>query len=455
MRDSVLELQLDGLPGPTHHFGGLSYGNLASMNHAGWKSRPRRAALQGLAKMRQVLDLGLKQALLPPLERPDVRFLRAVGFAGTDSALLHKAAVADPYLLSLSMSSAFMWAANLATVIPSIDSGDRRCHMVVANLRSTPHRSLEAQARAEMLRQLFTDPNLVTVHDPLPSAPSLSDEGAANHSRLATRQSDPGSHLFVYGRTHDTPAKYLPRKFPPRQTYEASRSVARLGHLRLARALFVQQHSWAIDAGAFHNDVVMVGDGERVLLHEYSWRKQNAVLAQLGRRLPALQVHEVKARDLSLAGAVQSYLFNSQLLRSHQSRVLLAPMQSSSGRAAKVVQRLLDEGFVDRVLYQELDESMAGGGGPACLRLRIPLTEPALASLNQSVLLNDEKIGRLEAWVKRHYREDLTQKDLADPNLLVEARQALDELTQMLKLGFLYAFQRGGHDLAPITASRP
>jgi len=71
MTSTGLELQLDGLVGPTHHFGGLSVGNLASMRHAGWQSRPRQAALQGLAKMRQVLALGVPQAVLPP--SPDLR----------------------------------------------------------------------------------------------------------------------------------------------------------------------------------------------------------------------------------------------------------------------------------------------------------------------------------------------------------------------------------------------
>lgn len=441
MTPRAQELQLDGLVGPTHHFGGLSFGNVASMTHAGWHSRPRQAARQGLAKMRQVLALGMLQAVLPPLERPDVRFLSEAGFRGNDADVLRQAAASEPYLLRLAMSSAFMWTANAATVIPSSDSRDGRCHMIVANLMATPHRALEGQARADMLRHLFLDPRQVIIHDPLPPSPALSDEGAANHCRLARNHADHGWHLFVYGRAHDTPTSDLPQNFPARQSREASRAVARLGQLQHERGVFARQNARAIDAGAFHNDVVMVSDCERLLVHEYCLVEQETVLQKLRQKLPTLHIHQVKQRDLSLRQAVESYLFNSQLLGTPQGRVLLGPAQSSSGPAAKVTQRLLDDGFVDRVIFQELDQSMAGGGGPACLRLRLPLTQEELASMVPGVLLNETTLQRLEAWVDQHYRDELMPKDLADPQLLKEAQQALDTLTQILHLGAIYPFQ--------------
>ena len=441
MTQTVLELQLDGFVGPTHHFGGLSFGNRASMMHAGWHSRPRQAARQGLAKMRQVCALGVPQAVLPPLPRPDMDFLRQVGFRGSDAAVLAQAAASAPYLLRLAMSSAFMWAANAATVIPSSDSADSRCHVVVANLTATAHRALEGPARAAMLRLLFRDANLVVVHDPLPPNPALSDEGAANHCRLAVHQADGGWHLFVYGRARDTLKQDLPRTFPARQSCEASMAVARLGRLQPDRALFVRQHPGAIDAGAFHNDVVMVGDGTHLLLHEYCLVEQEAVLRALRQHLPTLRVYQVPQRDLSLCQAVKSYLFNSQLLRTPQGYVLLAPLQSSSGAAAKVIQRLLDDGFIAQVLFQDLDQSMAGGGGPACLRLRLPLTCRELATLAPGVLLDGAKLQRLEGWVEQYYRDELAPEDLADPLLLRETREALDALTQLLELGPIYPFQ--------------
>jgi succinylarginine dihydrolase len=444
MNNAIQEVQLDGLVGPTYHFGGLSFGNLASMQHAGWHSRPRQAARQGLAKMRQALTLGIVQALLPPLERPDFSFLRQAGFRGSDADILTQVAASAPYLLRLAMSSAFVWAANAATVIPSRDSIDGRCHMVVANLTATPHRALEGYARLALFRRLFPDPTVVRVHAPLPPGPALSDEGAANHSRLAPSHAEPGVHLFVYGRAHDTARSDLPRKFPARQTCEASQAVARLGHLIPQRAIFARQRPQAIDAGAFHNDVVMVATCDRILVHECSLVEQETVLHTLRQHLPTLQVFQVRQRDLSLRQAVKSYLFNSQLLLTPQGYVLLAPMQSSSGPAAKVTQRLLDAGFIDRLIFQELDQSMAGGGGPACLRLRLPLTAQEMASMTPGVLLDETTLQQLEAWVDQHYRDELTPAALADPQLLREAQQALEALTQLLGLGTLYAFQREG-----------
>jgi len=338
-----------------------------------------------------------------------------------------------------------MWAANVATVIPSSDSVDGRCHVVVANLVATPHRALEGAARVAMLRQLFRDPARVVVHDPLPPNPVLSDEGAANHCRLGASPADRGWHLFVYGRAPDTPQRDLPRAFPARQTSEASMAVARLGQLHLDRGVFVRQHPRAIDAGAFHNDVVMVGDGARLLLHEYCLVEQARVVRTLQQEFPALRVSEVAQRDLSLRRAVTSYLFNSQLLRTSQGYVLLAPVQSSSGAAARVIQRWLEEGVLAQVLFQELDQSMAGGGGPACLRLRLPLTHDELATLAPGVRLDAARLQRLEAWVDQYYRETLTSADLADPALLRETQEALDALTQILELGAMYSFQREGH----------
>jgi succinylarginine dihydrolase len=326
-------------------------------------------------------------------------------------------------------------------VIPSPDSVDSRCHVVVANLTATAHRALEGPARAAMLRALFRDTTRVVVHDPLPPNPALSDEGAANHTRLTAPQADGGWHLFVYGRAGETLPQDLPRTFPARQRAEASRAVARLGHLQPDRALFVRQHPRAIDAGAFHNDVVMVGDGTRLLVHEYGLVEQEVVLQALRHHLPMLRVYQVPQRDFSLRQAVTSYLFNSQLLQTPQGAVLLAPGHSSTGAAAKVIRRLLDDGFMDHVLFQELDQSMAGGGGPACLRLRLPLTPGELATLAPGVLLDAAKLQRLEAWVDQYYRDELAPADLADPQLLRETQEALDTLTQLLELGALYPFQ--------------
>ena len=427
MDDALVEVQVDGLPGPTHHFGGLSAGNLASLAHAGFSSRPRAAARQGLAKMRQVLALGVPQAWLPPLRRPDLALLRGAGFSGSDTEIL-RAAAGEPHLLHLAASSAFMWTANCATVVPAADSGDGRCHVVAANLVAMSHRAREGAVRAAQMRTLLAGLDRVVVHDPLPSLADLGDEGAANHSRVWA-PGTPAVHLFVHGRSG---GERQTTRLPARQTREAGTAVARLAGLPDAQVLHIRQHPAAIDAGAFHNDVVMVGDRERVLLHAGAWVDQAAVLGELRRRVPALRVAEIAGSDLTLDEAVTSYLFNSQLLTTPQGVVLVAPAQAGEGRPGAVVRRLIDDGFIARALFLDLGESMANGGGPACLRLRLPLAASARDRLAPGMLLDEAHITALEGWVDRHYRDRLSRGDLADPSLLDEWAAAEAELGRLM-----------------------
>ncbi|EPN56102.1 succinylarginine dihydrolase [Pseudomonas syringae pv. actinidiae ICMP 18807] len=84
---------------------------------------------------------------------------------------------------------------------------------------------------------------------------------------------------------------------------------------------------------------------------------------------------------------------------------------------------------------------MQNGGGPACLRLRVALNETELAAVNAGVIMTAPLYETLTQWVDRHYRDRMSENDLADPRLLTECRTALDELTQILKLGAVYPFQ--------------
>ena len=144
---TTLEINFDGLVGPTHNYAGLSLGNLASASNAGAVARPRAAALQGLAKMRLVMDLGVPQGFLPPPLRPTAGPLRAAGFQGSDAEVLAAAARADPALFRAACAASSMWTANAATVIAEADSGDGRLHVVTANLATMLHRAVEAQGQ--------------------------------------------------------------------------------------------------------------------------------------------------------------------------------------------------------------------------------------------------------------------------------------------------------------------
>jgi len=433
------ELQIDGLPGPTTIHGGLSSGNLASQANAGAPAHPRAAARQCLAKMRQVMALGIPQAFLPPLARPDLELLRSLGFGGTDALVVERCAQDEPQWLRIAASSAFMWTANCATVIPAADAADGSCHLVLANLAAMPHRAGEARSRLAMLTGMFAAVPGAVVHPALPGIPGLGDEGAANHHRAVGPLG--ACHLLVHGRSIATPAAELPKLYPARQYREASQAVARIG--QATAVVHARQTPRAIDAGAFHNDVVMVGCGHQLLLHEHALDSQAGVLAQLGSRCGTLAVREIAEQELSLAQAVRSYLFNSQMLETAHGTVLLAPIESSDGPARSVIDRLLAEGFLARAEFVDLRESMMGGGGPACLRLRVTLSPRELAAVAPGYLLTDERLHKLEQWVDRHYRRQLSLAELRDPLLLEEGRRALEELTQLCGLGSLYRFQGG------------
>ncbi len=169
------EISFDGLVGPSHNYAGLSFGNLAATSNAGSVSAPRAAALQGIAKMRRMLELGLPQGLLLPHDRPAAAWLRELGFAGDDDAVLAAAWTQDRALLRNVCSASAMWTANAATVSPAPDTRNGRCHLSVANLSTMLHRSIEHPQTARQLRLAFGDSAHFTVHDALPAA--LGDEG--------------------------------------------------------------------------------------------------------------------------------------------------------------------------------------------------------------------------------------------------------------------------------------
>ena len=445
--DAVVEVNFDGLPGPTHNYSGLATGNLASERNKSTIANPRLAALQGLAKMKALSDRGYLQAVLPPHERPDVTALRALGFEGDDAAVVERAARECAPLLAACSSAAAMWVANAATVSPSTDAADGRVHFTPANLASHFHRALEAATTTRVLRTIFADPHRFIVHDPLPAAAQFGDEGAANHSRLGEDIASPCVELFAYGRAANDPAAATTQRFTARQTREASEAIARRHGLAPARTLFARQHPAAIDAGVFHNDVIAVASGPVLFCHQSAFVDQDALLTEIGARVgDAFAPIVVPESAVSLERAVATYLFNSQLLaRPDGGMLLVAPAECVEDPAVGAfLSRLTASGApIRELLTFDLRQSMKNGGGPACLRLRVALTAPERAAIGANVWLDDELYAKLVTWVEAHYRDRLASADLADPALLFEGRRALDELSALLGLGSVYPFQRG------------
>jgi succinylarginine dihydrolase len=430
------EINFDGLIGPTHNYAGLSFGNLASAKNKGAASSPRAAALQGIAKMRAVKGLGLVQGFLPPQDRPHFKTLRALGFSGTDRQIIEKAS-AHPELLANCYAASCMWTANAGTVAPSPDTGDGKVHFTPANLAANFHRSIEAPTTARVLKHIFADEGFFVHHAQLPGAMHFGDEGAANHGRLSPSHGEKGVHLFVYGLDGD--------KFPARQKQRASEAVARAHKLDPAKTVFVQQSKAALDAGAFHNDVVGVANGTVLFFHEQSFEDREGALGLIRKAASFVEIVEAPAGAVSLADAIGSYLFNSQLLSLPSGEMaLVLPKESEENARVKafVDETLARNNPINRALYMDVRESMRNGGGPACLRLRVVLSDTERAAANARFMPDDAGFDALEAWVKKHYRDRLTPDDLRDPAFMEEAFAALDALTKLLGMGAFYDFQQ-------------
>lgn len=440
MTTDALEVNIDGLVGPTHNYAGLSLGNRASLTNAGAVSNPRQAALQGLAKMRHLHRLGVPQGVMAPQQRPDPNVLARLGLA--PDASIADLARRRPELVPLVMSASSMWAANAATVTPSSDAADGRVHFTPANLSSTAHRSFEPDQTQRTLQAMFVDHERFVVHAALPAAHPFADEGAANHGRFAPTHGEPGIHFFVFGRDGDQPA--VINGIPRRQTQLAGQLISESHGHDSAAVLFARQSNTAIEAGAFHNDVVSVANQTVLFTHSTAFDEPAELYSTLDAR--NIQVVEVSESAVPLADAISSYLFNSQLVTLPDgSMTLIAPSEVMETPSTK---QYLDAAIahpnhpIASVHALDLRESMRNGGGPACLRLRVVMTADERAATGDRVLVDDQRIDELDAWVQRHYRDELSADDLADPHLEAEQRQALDELTQLLALGSIYPFQR-------------
>jgi succinylarginine dihydrolase len=446
------EVNFDGLPGPFHNYGGLSLGNIASARSALSVSNPRAAVLQALNKMKTLVELGAEQAVIPPHERPDFGALRSLGFTGADKMILAKVTKEHPELLGALYSSSFMWTANAATVSPSQDTGDNRLHITPANMPTFLHRSIEADFNYKLFRRIFQGHKYFEIHHPLPRSAQLCDEGAANHLRLCPSHHTPGLEVFVYGKQGLGSKTHAGPGFPARQTKEASMAIARLHGLNPDMTIFLEQSPEAIDMGVFHNDVICVTNEDVLLAHETAFQDfpssleliKEAYTKAFGKDLFPIVISQA---ELTLEEAVKTYLFNSQLITLPRGgMILIAPVEASENeRPAGALERITKENNpIEEVLSVDIRQSMRNGGGPACLRLRVVMSDDEIGEIHQGIRMDMRSLETLEQWAKRNYRDRLDSGELGDPRLLVETRQALDELTGILGLGSIYPFQVSG-----------
>ncbi|MCR9180172.1 MAG: N-succinylarginine dihydrolase [Erythrobacteraceae bacterium] len=415
---SLTEINFDGIVGPSHNYAGLSLGNIASASHAGDPSYPRAAALQGVAKMRgNLARLGVQGYLLP-LPRPNHALAAALALDGSEV----------PQLRAAPWSASSMWTANAATVSPAPDTADGRCHLTPANLVTMLHRAQEWPDTKRQLAVAFADTRHFAIHDAVP--PSFGDEGAANHMRLCESHDQQGVEVFVYGRTGG--------RFPARQHEQASRLVARAHGLAPERTVFIEQNPQAIAAGAFHNDVVAVANGRVLFTHAEAFADQQGAYDAIRAAFPALEVVEVPSRAVSLEEAIRTYLFNAQLLTLPDGTMaLIVPEECRESPAVWgwVQTMLAGNGPIRQVIPVDVRQSMANGGGPACLRLRVVC---ASETVDPRFLLDEARADLIERTIAAHWPQQIDPSDLGSESLaasVIAARLALLDALDLAQLG--------------------
>lgn len=403
---ALVEINFDGIIGPSHNYAGLSPGNIASANNAGAVSQPRAAALQGIEKMRANLRLGLAQGFFMPLDRPNKVWLAGLA---TDIAR------AEPHIRAAAFSASAMWAANAATVSPAPDTADGKCHLSAANLLTMAHRSHEWNGTLAQLKLAFADQRYFTVHGPVP--PPYGDEGAANFMRLCPSHGDAGLEIFVYGKSGGP--------FPARQHIESSKAIARAHQLDPERTLFIQQSEIAIAAGAFHNDVVAVANERLLFTHEQAFEEPEAAYAAIREKMPEAEIVIVPADRVSLSDAVQSYLFNAQLvtLPDGGGMALILPIEAQSNPNVWgwLEEHVAGNGQIRRLVPVDVRQSMANGGGPACLRLRV-VADPC--TVDPRFIADEAKLDRMAEIITSYWPESIAPDQLGDAALVKQVQKA-------------------------------
>jgi len=435
------EINFDGLIGPTHNYAGLSQGNLASQKHLNKTSNPKAAALQGLDKMRLIMDQGIPQGFFLPHERPYLKILRDLGFGGTDKEVINQAAKKNPALLKNVYSASSMWAANAATFSPSIDSYDQNIHITPANLNSMFHRSIEHEFTKTQLELMFG--GVAKVHDPIKNISWYGDEGAANHLRVSAQHLKPGFQIFVYGSS----AFEIHRGIIARQAEEISQAVSTQHQLDPERVLFLRQNKQAIHSGSFHNDIVSLANEEVFIFHQEAFTDRielERVLHQLKDHVKGFHPIEILSKDISLDDLVSSYLLNSQLItvKNNEMMMLLPEEVQNHGNCMKWLEEIKSSSPIKRFEFVDIHQSMMNGGGPACLRFKAVVNSDELDKINKKFLLSPEKLINLRALVSEHYRDRINPDDLLDIKFMEESYLFLDELTQLLGIGSIYSFQK-------------
>ena len=88
-------------------------------------------------------------------------------------------------------------------------------------------------------------------------------------------------------------------------------------------------------------------------------------------------------------------------------------------------------GPIRRVEVVDVRQSMANGGGPACLRLRV-VADPA--TVDPRFLVDEAKLDRIADVIARHWPEQIHHDELQQPALIRDIERARAALLDALDL---------------------
>jgi succinylarginine dihydrolase len=138
-----------------------------------------------------------------------------------------------------------------------------------------------------------------------------------------------------------------------------------------------------------------------------------------------------------IGDAIRSYLFNSQLVTPPDGAMtLVAPTEcrETPSVAAWIERHLASNGAIRRVNFVDVRQSMANGGGPACLRLRVAC-DPA--EVDTRFLVDEAKLDRLAGLVAARWPEEIVSSEIQSAALIADIERARLSLLDLLGLSEL------------------
>jgi succinylarginine dihydrolase len=179
---------------------------------------------------------------------------------------------------------------------------------------------------------------------------------------------------------------------------------------------------------------VAVANEQLLFTHEQAFADKDAFYADLRAALPCVDIIEVPASAVSLSDAIKSYLFNAQLVTLPDGGMaLILPTEARDTPSVWtwLEQMIASNGPIRQLVPVDVRQSMANGGGPACLRLRV-VADPA--DIDPRFLVDEAELDGIATIVSQYWPESIAPQDLSDTRLIARIEQSWLTLVDHLQL---------------------